>query len=75
MCKVGPLYASANIKESSKDVGKSWFRMHRINVWRKKKTMNVCLGDGKRKIAQTRHPHHHDLTAVGEAKISDPIIP
>lgn len=39
------------------------------------KTMNVCLGDSKEKIAQSRRPHHHDLTSVREVKIADPIAP
>lgn len=72
MCEVGSLYALANVKESSKDIGKSCFRMYRIKVWRRKK--HECMYRRQQR-QDCRHPHHHDLSAVREVEIADPIAP
>lgn len=72
MCEVGSLYASANVKESSKDIGKSCFRMYLINVWRRK---NYEYISQRQQRSDCTDIYHHNLSAVREVEIADPIVP
>lgn len=72
------MYASANVRESSKDIGKSCFRMYLINVWRRFTAYDrIFIGRHSRSHMAYKYQtlNYHNMSAVREVEVADPIAP